>query len=61
MAVVKVQKDEPFEVALRKFKKACMKQGIVQELRKREYYEKPSIKRRRKAEEARRKALRDWK
>lgn len=54
MAVVKVQKDEPFESALRRFKKACIRSGIAQELKKREYYEKPSVKRRRKAEEARR-------
>lgn len=41
----------PFDVGLRKFKKACEKAGILKEIKKREYYEKPSVKRaRRKAE-----------
>jgi|TARA_B100000035_G_C20915340_1_gene515958 small subunit ribosomal protein S21 len=43
----------PFDVALRKFKKACDKAGIVQEVRKREFYEKPTAKRKRKKAEAR--------
>ena len=42
----------PFDVALRKFKKACEKAGIVQEVRKREFYEKPTAKRKRKKAEA---------
>tara|TARA_Y100001972_G_scaffold74191_1_gene90106 strand:+ start:150 stop:347 length:198 start_codon:yes stop_codon:yes gene_type:complete len=42
----------PFDVALRKFKKACDKAGIVQEVRKREFYEKPTAKRKRKKAEA---------
>ena len=42
----------PFDVALRKFRKACDRAGIVQEVRKREYYEKPSAKRQRKKKEA---------
>ena len=41
-----------FDVALRKFRKACDRAGIVQEVRKREYYEKPSAKRQRKKKEA---------
>ena len=43
----------PFDVALRKFKKACDKAGIVQEVRKKEFYEKPTAKRKRKKAEAR--------
>jgi small subunit ribosomal protein S21 len=43
---------KPFDVALRKFRKACDRAGIVQEVRKREYYEKPSAKRQRKKKEA---------
>ena len=43
----------PFDVAIRKFKKACDKAGIVQEVRKREFYEKPTAKRKRKKAEAR--------
>ena len=45
-------KPMPFDVALRKFKKSCERAGIVQEVRKREYYEKPSAKRQRKQKEA---------
>jgi small subunit ribosomal protein S21 len=45
-------REMPFDVALRKFKKACEKAGIVQEVRKREYYEKPAQKRQRKKAEA---------
>ena len=39
----------PFDVGLRKFRKACEKAGIVQEVRKREFYEKPTAVRKRKA------------
>ena len=45
-------KPMPFDVAIRKFKKACDRAGIVQEVRKREFYEKPNQKRRRKKKEA---------
>jgi small subunit ribosomal protein S21 len=41
----------PFDIGLRKFKKACEKAGILKELKKREYYEKPSAKRQRKKAE----------
>jgi len=42
----------PFDVALRKFRKAVEKAGIIQEVRKREFYEKPNQKRKRKKAEA---------
>ena len=42
----------PFDVALRKFRKAVEKAGIIQEVRKREFYEKPTAKRKRKKAEA---------
>ena len=45
-------KPMPFDVAIRKFKKACDRAGIVQEVRKREFYEKPTAKRKRKKAEA---------
>ena len=45
-------KPMPFDVAIRKFKKACDRAGIVQEVRKREFYEKPNQKSRRKKKEA---------
>ena len=47
-------KPMPFDVALRKFRKACDRAGIVQEVRKREFYEKPTAKRKRKKAEAER-------
>jgi|TARA_R110000796_G_scaffold90334_1_gene194189 small subunit ribosomal protein S21 len=42
----------PFDIALRKFRKACDKAGIVNEVRMREFYEKPTAKRKRKKAEA---------
>ena len=45
-------KPMPFDVALRKFRKACERAGIVQEVRRREFYEKPTAKRKRKKAEA---------
>ena len=45
-------REMPFDIALRKFKKACEKAGVVQEVRNREFYEKPTAKRKRKKAEA---------
>jgi len=58
MAGVKVSEHEPFEVALRRFKKQCERAGILSDLRKRQYFEKPSVKRKKKAIAARKRALR---
>lgn len=49
MPSVRIKENEPFEIALRRFKRACEKAGIMTEVRKREYYEKPTIERKRKA------------
>lgn len=49
MPSVKVRENEPFDVALRRFKRSCEKAGILAEVRKREYYEKPTAVRKRKA------------
>ena len=57
MPIVRVREDEAFEGALRRFKKQCEKSGILTEVKKREYYEKPSIKRKKKALAARKRAL----
>jgi small subunit ribosomal protein S21 len=57
MAGIKVRENEPFENALRRFKKQCEKAGVLSEIRKREYYEKPSVKRKRKVLAAKKKAL----
>jgi len=48
MPGVKIKESESFENALKRFKKQCEKTGILSEIRKREHYEKPSIKRKRK-------------
>ncbi len=49
MPAVKVRDNEPFDVALRRFKRACEKAGVLSEVRRREYYEKPTQMRKRKA------------
>lgn len=48
MPSVRVKENEPFEVALRRFKRGCEKAGVVTEVRRREYYEKPCQMRKRK-------------
>ncbi|MAV26026.1 MAG: 30S ribosomal protein S21 [Gammaproteobacteria bacterium] len=49
MPTVKVRENEPFDVALRRFKRSCEKAGILAEVRRRDYYEKPTSVRKRKA------------
>ena len=49
MPYVKVKENEPFDVALRRFKRSCEKAGILAEVRRREFYEKPTSVRKRKA------------
>ena len=49
MPSVKVRENESFDVALRRFKRACEKAGILTEIRRREFYEKPTSVRKRKA------------
>lgn len=56
MTTVVVEPDESFENALKRFKKLCEKSGLLSELRKRQHYEKPSVKRKRKTLAARKKA-----
>jgi small subunit ribosomal protein S21 len=58
MPGVRVKDNEPIESAIRRFKKQCEKAGILAELRKREHYEKPSVKRKKKALAAKKRALR---
>ena len=57
MPLIKVKEDESFENALRRFKRKCEKSGILSEIKKRQHYEKPSAKRKRKALAARKKLL----
>ncbi len=49
MPTVKVRENEPFDIALRRFKRSCEKAGILSEVRRREFYEKPTAVRKRKA------------
>jgi len=49
MPQVKVKNDEPFDVILRRFRRACERAGIFTEMRAREFYEKPTAVRKRKA------------
>ena len=48
MADVRIGENESFEAALKRFKRLCEKAGILSEVRRREYYEKPSVKRKKK-------------
>lgn len=49
MPAVKIKDSEPFDVALRRFKRSCEKAGILAEVRRREFFEKPTSVRKRKA------------
>ena len=53
MAEIKIKDNESLDSALRRFKRQCAKSGVLTELRKREHYEKPSVKRKKKSESAR--------
>ena len=57
MPGVYVKEDEPFENALKRFKKQVQKSGVLTETKKRRAYEKPSVKRKRKAMAARKRLL----
>lgn len=57
MTQVKIREGESFESAVRRFKRSCEKAGILTELRKREHYEKPSVRRKKKRIAARKRAL----
>ncbi len=48
MPSVKVKENEPFDIALRRFKRSCEKAGVLSEVRRREFYEKPTQERKRK-------------
>ena len=56
MAQVTVRENEGLENALKRFKRACARDGVMAEVRKREHYEKPSVRRKKKSEAARKKA-----
>ena len=53
MSEIRVKDNESLDSALRRFKLSCAKAGVLSEVRKREHYEKPSVKRKKKSEAAR--------
>ena len=53
MSQVRVKENESLDSALRRFKRQCARSGVIAEVKKREHYEKPSVKRKKKSEAAR--------
>ena len=60
MAEVRIKENESLENALRRFKRQVTKSGIMGEMRKREHYEKPSVKRKKKSEAARKRKYKEF-
>ena len=58
MAEIRIKDNESLESALRRFKKQCARAGVIAEVRKRESYEKPSVRRKKKSEAARKRKYR---
>ena len=58
MSQVRLKENESLDNALRRFKRQTAKDGVIQEVRKREHYEKPSVKRKKKSEAARKRKFR---
>jgi small subunit ribosomal protein S21 len=56
MALVRIRDGEAFEQAFRRFKKSCEKAGVLSEIKKREHYEKPSVRKKKKSIAARKRA-----
>ena len=58
MAEIRVKDNESLDSALRRFKRSCAKAGVLSEVRQREHYEKPSVKRKKKSVAARKRKFR---
>ncbi|MFQ8599935.1 MAG: 30S ribosomal protein S21 [Oscillospiraceae bacterium] len=58
MAEIHIKDNESLDSALRRFKRSCARSGVLAEVRKREHYEKPSVKRKKKSEAARKRKFR---
>ena len=56
MSVIRVGENESLESALKRFKRKCQKDNIMGDLRRKEQYEKPSVRKKKKAEAARKRA-----
>ncbi|MFZ4404088.1 MAG: 30S ribosomal protein S21 [Pseudobdellovibrionaceae bacterium] len=61
MSLVRLKEGESFESAFRRFKKACEKAGVLSEVKKREHFEKPSVRLKKKSIAARKRALKKTK
>ncbi|MCF6092837.1 30S ribosomal protein S21 [Microaerobacter geothermalis] len=57
MAETRVRKNESLDSALRRFKRSCAKDGVLAEVKKRKHYEKPSVRRKKKSEAARKRKV----
>ena len=53
MSEIRVKENESLDSALRRFKRSCARSGVLAEVRKREHYKKPSVRRKKKSEAAR--------
>lgn len=53
MSEIRVKENESLDSALRRFNRSCARSGVLAEVRKREHYEKPSVRRKKKSEAAR--------
>ena len=58
MSEVRIKENESLDSALKRWKRSCAKAGTLAEVRKREHYEKPSVKRKKKSEAARKRKFR---
>ena len=61
MALIRIRDNEAFEQAFRRFKKACEKSGILSEVKKREHFEKPSVRKKKKSMAARKRLIKKQK
>ncbi len=57
LAIIRIRDGEAFEQAFRRFKKSCEKAGILSEVKKREHFEKPSVRKKKKSIAARKRAM----
>lgn len=57
MSEIRIKENESIDSALKRFKKQCAKSGVLSELRKREHYDKPSVKKKKKSEAARKRKI----
>ena len=57
MSIVRVGENENIDSALRRFKRKCSRDGIIGDMRKKEHYEKPSVRRKKKSEAARKRSI----